>query len=236
MHPRIFPQPSAAYWDAYRRCKAIWWFTHPRNVHSFRAIPEAQAAKPSRATSNRDSKPSKQARSTIAWVVTGTQVSKEYKALRQQAIEYAELRNKLLQQSTEAFIHGDKAAAKNLSKQGRRYDELMKEQHRQAAQTLFTSRNAQFKDSNVLDLHGLHVKEALIYLESFLDQIYADGNHNDAYVITGTGHHSQHSHRGQEAHSPRLLPAVQTWVSEQGYHYSDASRDGKGGMVYITWD
>ena len=40
---------------------------------------------------------------------------------------------------------------------------MMKEAHYKAAEKLFESRNKQFKNSNVLDLHGLHVKEALIY-------------------------------------------------------------------------
>ena len=72
------------------------------------------------------------------------QVSKEYTALRQEAIGYAQARNKFFQQSTEvcfgtgdwmvllgvnrtrqAFLQGDKAAATNLSKEGRRYDQVM---------------------------------------------------------------------------------------------------------------
>jgi hypothetical protein len=72
-------------------------------------------------------------------------------------------------------------------------------------------------------------------IEAFLDQVYADQQHPDAYIITGTGHHSQHSHRGQEASAPRLQPAIQAWVLEQGYQYEDASKDGMGGMIRVTW-
>jgi hypothetical protein len=41
--------------------------------------------------------------------------------------------------------------------------QAMREAHREAAEALLTARNEQFKDTNVLDLHGLHVSEALIY-------------------------------------------------------------------------
>eukprot|EP00043_Microstomoeca_roanoka_P009460 m.89755 g.89755 ORF g.89755 m.89755 type:complete len:893 (-) comp14591_c0_seq6:387-3065(-) len=167
------------------------------------------------------------------WVSTGQELSQTYLNLRGEAIEEAKLRNKLLQQATQAYIAGNPAEAKRLSRIGREHDERMKVLHRRAAETLFTTRNKVLPDENMLDLHGLHVKEAIEYLSVFLDQLQASNKHTICYVITGTGHHSQHKHL-HHANTARLLPAIQRWLSEHGYSYTDASTDKRGGMLCVT--
>eukprot|EP00039_Didymoeca_costata_P024674 m.11111 g.11111 ORF g.11111 m.11111 type:complete len:697 (+) comp4376_c0_seq1:327-2417(+) len=169
----------------------------------------------------------------IDWVETGMQLGSQYRDLRAQAIQNAQARNRFLQEATGAYMRGDKQAARDLSRKGRHYDQLMREQHREAAQILFKSRNNGGKPKDVLDLHGLHVQEALAFLEVYLSQ--AQTLFTTCYIITGTGHHSEHKHL-QSKKQARLAPAVQQYLDDGGYTFRDASakHGGRGGMFEVT--
>ena len=85
-----------------------------------------------------------------------------------------------------------------------------------AAAAIFEARNQQGQRSDLLDLHGLHVEEGLSYLEWWLDELHREARHQVCYVVTGTGHHSNHRHLapGKQA---RLLPAVTRYLQDNGY-------------------
>lgn len=83
------------------------------------------------------------------------------------------------------------------------------------------SRAGQCDRPDVLDLHGLHVQEALDCLEAFIENHRFGGYTFSGrqffflpmsltsclaewiYVITGTGHHSDHIHLGHQRHKVR---------------------------------
>ena len=67
-----------------------------------------------------------------------------------------------------------------------------------------------------------------------MEKIYSERKVQEAFIITGTGHHSRHVHRVRH-NEARLKPAVEAWLGQQGYHYEDASRDAKGGMLRVSW-
>lgn len=144
----------------------------------------------------------------VQWVRTGVVLGVEYDAYRADAIKHAEARNRYFQEARAAFVRGDKQGAKELSRKGRYHDACMREQHALAAENLFRSRNSgsasnRRNPDNVVDLHGLHVDEALAYLEHTLETLsqptrlaQAHGQqYRYCYVVTGTGHHSSHKVR-----------------------------------------
>jgi len=108
----------------------------------------------------------KKNKNKVGWVDTGEVVGEQYSALREKAIEHARIRNRLFQEATKAYVLGNKSAATQLSARGRFHQKKMEELHQQACQEIFQSRNSSHPD--VLDLHGLHVDEALSVLEKFL--------------------------------------------------------------------
>lgn len=125
----------------------------------------------------------------IPWVESGGTVAAMYKKYREEAIEHAQLRNRCFQASTEAYIRGDGKAAKDLSRQGRWHNERMSELHAAAAENIFALRNSNIAGLpfGVMDLHGLHVKEALSIVERSIKR----KSDQPIYLITGTGMASQ---------------------------------------------
>ena len=170
----------------------------------------------------------------VGWVATGVELGAQYAALREAAIQSATARNRLFQEATAAFLRGDRRAAKELSRQGRRLDATMRAQHTEAAQLLFESRNRNGAGmpANVIDLHGLHVREAVDYLDVLLYQL-AEA-HRSCFIITGVGSHSSHRHIRSDRQA-RLAPAVARYLEDNGYRYRDASakHGGRGGMFEV---
>eukprot|EP00048_Salpingoeca_helianthica_P002020 m.53864 g.53864 ORF g.53864 m.53864 type:complete len:540 (-) comp11853_c0_seq4:28-1647(-) len=148
------------------------------------------------------------------WVNAGAEVSAQYQRLRAAAIERAQARNRLFGEARRAYGAADTRAAKSLATRARALDEEMRELHREAAAAILGSRNRGSAGHDVLDLHGLHVSEALHFLEAWLDNARAAGR-IEGFVVTGAGHHSQHRHlvSSQQA---RLFPAVLAYLQERG--------------------
>jgi DNA-nicking Smr family endonuclease len=108
---------------------------------------------------------------------------------------------------------GDKAAAKALGEEGRNLNALMRARHRQAALTIFAMRNpsdARIYEEGIIDLHGLHVQEAIETLEELLPDIYRVSGQKEVLVITGTGRHSG----AISKHQSRLFPALDDHLRE----------------------
>ena len=86
-----------------------------------------------------------------------------------------------------------------------------------AANEILASNFEQLNDLNVLDLHRLHVKEAIIALDVFLDEhIYNLQQDHTAYtnvqIITGRGLHSAYN-------QPRIKPAVHLRLQNRGLNF-----------------
>ncbi|KAJ8577691.1 hypothetical protein ON010_g1522 [Phytophthora cinnamomi] len=158
------------------------------------------------------------------WVSTGQSVATQYLELREQAYEMACARNKCFMGATQAYRNGNKALAKGLSKQGHEYNAKMKNFHFLAASEIFESRNPpnQLYMDRMMDLHGLHVAEAVEFLTQMLPKL-ADEGVDSIYLVTGSGHHS----KGPDGNA-RLLPAVERFLADEGYQYTPVA-DGAGG-------
>lgn len=144
------------------------------------------------------------------WVSTGQSVGHMYQSLRAEAAEEARLRNKYFDRAAVAFKKNDGATAKRLGALGREANERMKELHKQAAQAIFEARNPPHV-LDVVDLHGLHVSEALERLPQAMEKAPP----GTLRVLTGTGHHTKGTGRA------RLRPAVKKWLQENGYFFEE---------------
>lgn len=114
---------------------------------------------------------------------------------------------------------GNRSAASDLSRRGRDLGRRMKQQHKEAAAALFETRNS--SAGNRLDLHGLHVAEAIAYVEHHLEQLCHEGKRQSCFIIAGAGRHSDHRHRGAQGKQARLLPAVVRYLTEAGYEFQN---------------
>lgn len=159
------------------------------------------------------------------WVSSGQSVAKEYENFRKEARSLAIARNGFLQEATNAYIAGKKDIAKNLSLQGQKLNIKMKELHLSAAKNIFCTRNqeASLKKAR-LDMHGLHVVEALNVLEELIP-LYKSLSIPSVTIITGTGHHSVDKHRAGV-----LLPNIEKYIKSLKLKYKTIT-DPNNGMV-----
>ncbi|CAN0089660.1 unnamed protein product [Pylaiella littoralis] len=148
------------------------------------------------------------------WVSTGDAVAVQYEQARREAAELARARNKLFTSATEAFRRGGQGAiARDLARRGRELNSRMKEKHREAAREIFTSRNPgdQVFERRTMDLHGLHVSEAMEVLDREVAAL-AERGLSGVRILTGSGHHSK-----GPTNKARLIPAVENFCQARGY-------------------
>ena len=149
------------------------------------------------------------------WVETGEAVSDMYAATREDARDHMRMRNICFQQATQAYLSGNKALAKELSRKGRGHAQAMRAAHDEAAVKIFRERNSNTVHSSdgsdgrprLLDMHGLHCTEAVAVLRRELPNCRAAGD-RVVHVLVGTGHHVKGSR------TPSRLPvAVAEYLS-----------------------
>jgi hypothetical protein len=152
----------------------------------------------------------------VRWVDTGAAVSGLYTSLRSEALDHVRLRNACFEQATRAYIAGDGALAKKLAAQGRRHAQAMFAAHDSAAGAIYASRNADSDAAGgsqvpLIDLHGLHVAEALAMCRSAVQQLRMQrGTGAVAHILVGTGHHTHGAHA-----RARVPAAVQALLRDQ---------------------
>ena len=160
----------------------------------------------------------------VGWVETGLKLNNLYKNLRMNAEYHAKIRNNCYMKAVDAYIKGDKYRAKELSKEGKKHDQLMKKLHKQASDKIFNLRNKKLPN-NIIDLHGLHLNECNHHLNQRINQIRGN-NGKKLDVLTGTGHHS----RGRA----KILPTVIKFCENNKIRYKEMSvTDGMGGYIRI---
>ncbi|CAO3651266.1 unnamed protein product [Mucor hiemalis] len=150
--------------------------------------------------------------------------NQQYSSLRAQAHEAAEKRNACYAQSQEAYNSGDGARAKELSNEGHRHDESMKQYNKKASDYIYAQKN-QGRPSNEIDLHGLFVKEASEKVEEAIRRCEKNGE-KDLVIIVGKGLHSP----GQIA---KLKPAIIELVKK--YNVSCQPNIPNPGCLYIEF-
>uniref|UniRef100_A0A7N0USD2 Smr domain-containing protein n=1 Tax=Kalanchoe fedtschenkoi TaxID=63787 RepID=A0A7N0USD2_KALFE len=172
------------------------------------------------------------ARAAPIWLETGEAVGNMYSELREEARDHARVRNVYFEQARQAYLVGNKALAKELSVKGQLYNMRMKAAHGKAQESIYRQRNpvspemllngrGGAQDRLMIDLHGLHVAEAIHKLKLELGVIRNAARANDqripVFICVGTGHHTRGSR------TPVRLPvAVQQFLLDEGVDYSEA--------------
>ncbi|CAN6899885.1 unnamed protein product [Brassica oleracea] len=163
----------------------------------------------------------------VAWLETGDAVGNLYSDLRGEARDYARLRNVYFEQARQAYLVGNKALAKDLSAKGQMHNMQMKAAHGKAQEAIYRQRNPVGQGNNsrgserMIDLHGLHVSEALQVLKHELGVLRSTARATQerlqVYICVGTGHHT----RGSRTLA-RLPVAVQRYLlEEEGLDFSE---------------
>lgn len=149
------------------------------------------------------------------WVETGDAAGAHaYASTREDASGHLRARNVCFQQATRAFLTGNRALAKDLSRKGREHARLMATAHA-ATETAHGERNTNHPGVGggnsrsrtvTVDLHGLRVPDAIAVLHRELGECAARGD-AAAHVLVGTAAH----HKG----STRLPDAVNEYLTHR---------------------
>lgn len=119
---------------------------------------------------------------------------------RQEAARHADKRGEYMRQSQEAWKRGDKGEAKRLSDLGKEEGAKVDAANRKARDAIL---NPQDLKAGTIDLHGLHVQEALDAVEDFLNMHH--GNRDVVCIITGAGNHSANNYSKVKHETHALL-------------------------------
>ncbi|XP_017454952.1 NEDD4-binding protein 2 isoform X2 [Rattus norvegicus] len=142
----------------------------------------------------------------------------EYDDYRAEAFLHQQKRMECYSKAKEAYRMGKKNVATFYAQQGSLHEQKMREANHLAAVEIFEKVNASLLPQNVLDLHGLHVDEAIEHLTAVLQQkteeFKQSGGKPYLSVITGRGNHSQ----GGVA---RIKPAVIKYLTSHSFRFSE---------------
>lgn len=137
-------------------------------------------------------------------------------------------RQEAFKKAQEASSQGMKAVAAYYARIGNEHSIKLSEANHRASKKILEATNANVKDANCLDLHHLHVTEALSAAQAFLIErrrvITARGlKRLKVSLITGRGVHSL----GGQA---RLKPTIKEFLRKSGYIFHESNR----GMFTVT--
>ncbi|XP_017599999.1 PREDICTED: NEDD4-binding protein 2 isoform X4 [Corvus brachyrhynchos] len=141
----------------------------------------------------------------------------QYDDLRAEAFCHQQKRQECLKKAGEAYRMGMKPVAAFYAHQGRLHEQKMKEANHAAAVQIFERINTSLLPMNVLDLHGLHVDEAVNQLSRVLQEkseVSAEENFNRYNSCTGRGSHSQ----GGVA---RIRPAAIRYLTSHNFRFTE---------------
>jgi DNA-nicking Smr family endonuclease len=145
---------------------------------------------------------------------------------RAKASEAAKLRGQYFEQSKAAFERGEKGEAKRLSELGKAEGKKVEEANAQAAEAVL---GAQDLASGTIDLHGLHVDEAIDAVKKFLDM--HKGKRDTVNIITGKGIHVQESaHTKSKKGESQIKKDTHKLLKERGLAFVETTH----GSVEVT--
>ncbi|XP_061183888.1 NEDD4-binding protein 2-like [Saccostrea echinata] len=145
----------------------------------------------------------------------------EYEDIRGEANLHYRLRHECFQKAQEAYRRGMKQVAQFYSNQGHLHTKKIKEANENAAQMILSRRVEYLEAKSTLDLHGLHVDEAVTVLAKVIEdqrkKLCGRGDKKkDLFIITGRGSHS----RGGVA---RIRPAVMRWLKQNSFNFAEVN-------------
>ncbi|XP_059193931.1 NEDD4-binding protein 2 [Centropristis striata] len=151
----------------------------------------------------------------------------EYVDFRAEASQQRSRQLECFSKAAEAYKQGRKEVASFYAQQGHLHGQRMREANHRAAVQIFKRVNSSLLPNNILDLHGLHVDEALEHLGQVLQDKTTDCEQGlcrpQLSVITGRGNHSQ----GGVA---RIRPAVIEYLTNKHYRFTEP----KPGLVLVS--
>ncbi|XP_047435183.1 NEDD4-binding protein 2 [Mugil cephalus] len=151
----------------------------------------------------------------------------EYEDFRAEASLQRKRQLESFAKAAEAYKQGRKEVASFYAQQGHLHGQRMRDANHRAAVQIFQRVNSSLLPKNILDLHGLHVDEALEHLAQVLEDKTAECEHGlcrpQLSVITGRGNHSQ----GGVA---RIRPAVIDYLTNKHYRFTEP----KPGLVLVS--
>ncbi|CAE6475691.1 unnamed protein product [Rhizoctonia solani] len=140
-----------------------------------------------------------------------------YEQLRARARQAGDSMSRSFEDAKKAFNRGEKAKAKQLSEAGKRYQAKMRRLNKEAGDWVHEQLNSGERDG--VDLHGLHVSEAVEKAESATRTSQNRGD-EQFRIIVGRGSHSE----GQVA---RVKPAIVNLLSRKHLNsYTDPRNEG----------
>lgn len=147
---------------------------------------------------------------------------------RDEAQSHYHQRQEAFQKAQEAFRRGMKTAAAYYAHIGNLHSEKLREANQRASEKILEAQNAHRKDANCLDLHLLHVPEAISATQAFLHErqrvLIARGiRQMEVSLITGRGAHSA---GGQAV----LKPSIKEHLQKHGYSFYEAN----SGMLRVV--
>ncbi|XP_073699114.1 NEDD4-binding protein 2 [Garra rufa] len=151
----------------------------------------------------------------------------EYEDFRTEATLQRRQQIECFNKAAEAHRQGRKDVASFYAQQGHMHGEKMREANHRAAMQIFQQVNASLLPQNILDLHGLHVDEAIHHLSQVLTNKNLEFSQGlcqpQLSIITGRGNRSQ----GGVA---RIRPAVLDYLKNHHYSFTEP----KTGLVLVT--
>jgi len=141
-----------------------------------------------------------------------------YQDLRAEASLHYKLRHECFQKAQQAFGSNKKMVASFYSQQGHLHTLKLKAANKRAAEKMLQLRHGSLQQTNTLDLHGLHVDEALDILRDVLQMKETEPmevrKDQHLTIVTGRGIHS----RGGVA---KIKPAIMTFLHRNNYHFTE---------------
>lgn len=141
------------------------------------------------------------------------------KSLRLKATQEGDWMRECLKERDEAKARGEQQRAGEFTQRSKEHRENMTLLNKAASAKIFQANN-QNCSSNVIDLHGLHVLEALSFFNIAVQGV-RDCEESSLCVIVGKGIHS-------EDNTPKIKPAIQAYGERLGLSIEvDPRNDGR---------
>ncbi|XP_031551408.1 polyadenylate-binding protein-interacting protein 7-like [Actinia tenebrosa] len=139
-------------------------------------------------------------------------VDSSYDRLRENSQRLRRLRNDYFSRASQAYSRGQRSLAHILSQKGRMMNTAIKHSEMQSSAKILDMVNSEYWNHvpscyRTLNVHGLHVKEAIEAVERFL--YYNRDQKGRLRIITGWGKNSY-------PNEVRLLPELKTYLEENG--------------------
>ncbi|GJP53091.1 hypothetical protein CLOM_g12227 [Closterium sp. NIES-68] len=146
-----------------------------------------------------------------------------YRRHREAAFDKKRMMQYYFREASAAWGRGERQRAAALANKGHEYRKEYQELMQAASQRIFRENNERLGNNMDVDLHNLHVDEALQHLQLHLTLLKNLPTLSSITVITGRGKHSSDGHA-------KIKPAVHRYLQERGVSWQEQN----AGSIRIT--